>query len=319
MKKFYVFLVLMSFQRVSLGQVGPVDINDMITPVSPGFVLADEAPSSISRPTNPRGLVASILTLNRGGAIETSPYWLLPIEGRKNLTFLNYINNHFPIAQTLSISASSLRSETATYLSAGGRFHLVRFYGKNTITLYDRIVKMIEPRIGPNGNPLPLPTDAIEKARDSLNQVKPTFLIEVAGAWLGYSPANNFEQLGNARNGIWANISFRPDQTFNLIFLTRYINNKQQKTFSEKAEFFDFGGSLGLEKNKNFTVNGEFVFRRDLITDMNTQRIAVVANYKLIDQFYIVGSFGKNFGQVDNLISILGISLGLNNEPLNFE
>ncbi|MBD0254481.1 MAG: hypothetical protein ICV83_02080 [Cytophagales bacterium] len=318
MKKLYgiLFIFLLS-GKIAPAQNPNPSISDLQTPVSPGFVLADETPSSVNRPTNPRGLVASLLTLNRGGALEATPYWLLPIEQRKNLTFDKYTDNHFPVIQTFSLSATSLRSDTASYLSVGGRFHLVRFFNKTQVnSLRDSLIALLTPRLGPDGKPLPLDTRRIEEYRDSLGRVRPTLLVEVAGAWLGYSPANTFDQIGNARNGIWANIAYKPVQTFNLIGLARYINDRTRENFSQEAEFLDLGVSVGYEDNKNFTLNGEFVFRNNLLTDKGTHRLALVANYRIIEELYVVGSFGKNFGQVENLIALFGVNLGLSTKPI---
>ncbi|WP_224995945.1 hypothetical protein [Cesiribacter sp. SM1] len=318
-RKYIIFLVFVMIQGGVYGQTSEISINDLQTPTSPGFVLSDQTPSSVSRPTNPRSLVASLLTLQRGGALELSPYWLLPIQKRSDLTFSKYINNKLPIIQTLSISTTSFRSDTTSYLSVGARLHLFRIYNKEAEILNDRIVSLLTPKLDQNNQPLPLDLNAIEMARDSLNELKPVFLVEIAGAMLGYSPTNNLDQLSNARNGVWANFLWRPFQSLNVIGLTRYINNNNQKEFSQSAEYFDVGGSLGFESNKNFTINGEFIFRNDLMTNINTHRLAIIANYKIFDQLYITGSYGKNFGKVDNIIAVLGVSFAFANEPLKIE
>ncbi len=319
-KRYGIFFIFLLIHAISYGQDANPSISDLQTPVSPGFVLADQTPSSVNRPTNPRGLVASLLALNRGGALEATPYWLLPVKQRATLTFDKYIDNRFPILQTFSLSATSFKSETASYLSAGGRVHLVRGFDKPQVdNLKNALINLLTPELGPTGTLLPLDTKKIEEYRDSLGQVRPVLLVEVAGAWLGYSPTNTFAEIGSARNGVWANIAYKPTQAINLVGLARYIHNLHQANFSDKAEFLDFGASLGYEDNKNFTVNGEFVYRNNLLTEKGTHRLAIVGNYRIIDQMYVVGSFGKNFGEVENLIALFGVNLGLSTKPLKLK
>lgn len=309
---YFLFLIVASFS-----QEVKISISDLQTPSSPGFVLADQAPSSVNRPRNPGGLVASFLSLNNGGSLEASPFWLLPLKNRKALTFSKYVHNNFPVVQTFSISATSVISDTASYMSVGSKFHLLRFYKKDQIQkLENDLITELTPKKDAAGNFLPLDLVKIEQLQNELNQISPKILVEVAGAWLSYSPENSFDRFRQARNGIWANALYKPISALSIVGLTRYINNKKHENFSEKAEFLDFGISLGYENGINFSISGEFVHRRDLIVEENLSRLALVGNYKLSDELYITGSFGKNFDQVENIIAILGVSLGINSEPI---
>lgn len=290
-----------------------VSIADIQTPVSPGFILADQTPSSVNRPTDTKGFVGSLLSLNRGGAVEFAPYWLIRSKSRDNLSFTKMINTKIlPLRQTFSISATSFRSDTGSYLSLGGKVQLFRVYGENTTTLVNDLINLLSVK------PADLDLTKIEKLRDSLSRLKPTFVVELASAWLGYTQQNSFEQLGKARTGIWANIAWRLHQMANIILLGRYINNKSKGFLSQEAEYFDVGGSTGYEsKNNRFSINAEYIYRNNKILKKSNYRLSAVANYKIADQLYVVGSFGKNFGDLNNIIALFGINVGIKNKALS--
>lgn len=72
--------------------------------------------------------------------------------------------------------------------------------------------------------------------------------------------------------------------------------------------FFDFGGKLEFEF-KNISVAYEYIYRADDIT--NTFRSNGIVRYKVSDRLFFSGAFGKNFGEDNNLISLLGLNWGL--------
>jgi hypothetical protein len=291
-----------------------VSLTDLQTPVSPGFVLADQTPSSINRPTNPRGFVASLLSLNSGGALEVTPYWIIRSQKRDTLSYTNYIKKVVPFWQTLSISATSFKSDTGSYISAGIKTTLIRVYSKKMIKKVNSKVDTLEGLLG--NLPIDLDTAAISKTKKELKELdkRPVFVVEIAGAILGYSPNNGYEQLNRSRLGGWANIAYKPHDQINIIGLIRYINNKFQKGFSEDANLFDTGLSFGFEnKLQTLSVNSEYIHRNNFLTKTASHRLAIVANYKLTEQLYFVGSLGKNFDQVNNIIALFGINLGLSN------
>jgi hypothetical protein len=314
---FSVFIINTAYSQTDKN----VSISDLQTPVSPGLVLSDQTPSSVGRPTNPKALVASLLTLNKGGAIEFSPYWILPsklIKAREKLTYNDYLNTKVPIFQTLSISGATFKSDTGSYISAGGRVQLFRLFSKKAKQVNDNLDAELDNLLSERPGSLDL--SAIEKIRDSIATFRPVFVIELAGAWLGSSKQNSFDNIARSRTGFWLTANLKPYQGLNITLLGRYIDNKTQTMFTGDSNFLDFGGSLGYESgNNNFSLNGEYVYRDNKLTKETNHRVAVVANYRINNQIYVVGSFGKNFGNVENLISLLGINVGLNNQPIDLK
>ena len=77
----------------------------MTIPSSPGFVLLDKAPSSIDKPQNPKAFGISLLNLWQGGAVDFTPYWIIP--NHPKYTFEKDLNKIFPILQTFDISVAT--------------------------------------------------------------------------------------------------------------------------------------------------------------------------------------------------------------------
>lgn len=314
MKNFFLFLLVTFFVSYCVSVKGQT-ITDIQTPVSPGFVLADQTPSSVNRPSNTKSLVASFLSLNRGGALEVAPYWIIRSSSRDKLTYEDYIKTKVPFLQTLSFSITSFKSDTGSYLSAGFRFVPLKIYGSITRTAISTKVATLVGLL----STIPLDTAAISKARKELKEIdnRPILVVEIAAATLGYSPDNGYDRLNRSRTGIWANAAFKPSPSTNLIALIRYINNAQQERFSESSKMFDLGASFGIEnKQKTFSLNAEYVYRNNYLTEVKSHRVVAVANYKFTDQIYFVGSFGKNFAKVDNIVALFGINFGLSSNTL---
>ncbi len=308
----FCIIFLIYFSLPIRGQVNQVTITDLMTPVSPGFIISDQTPSSVNRPTNTKAFVASLLSLNNGGSLEAAPYWLINSKSRDRLSYKDYVKKISPVLQTFSISATSFKSDTGSFLSVGVRFFPIRIHKSE---LNDKIAEIESLLSVP---PLSFDTTAINKARRELKEIdkRPKFVIEIAGALLGYAPTNGYEQLKRSRSGGWANISYKP-KALSLTGLVRYINNKQQGSFSENSDILDLGFSLGGEnRKKNLSLNAELLFRKDYLLAQENHRFVVVANYKVLEQLYVVGSIGKNFSKVDNIIALLGINIGLSTKDL---
>ena len=72
-------------------------------------------------------------------------------------------------------------------------------------------------------------------------------------------------------------------------------------------DFYDIGGKVELEF-KRMSISYEFIKR--IADGENTHRSNGVLKYKISNEFYLTGAFGKNFGNNENLISLLGINWG---------
>ena len=92
--------------------------------------------------------------------------------------------------------------------------------------------------------------------------------------------------------------------------LGRYLSDGTTLKNNEyiSQNFYDFGGKLELEFKK-LSVAYEYIYRINDIS--NTFRSNGIVKYKISDQLYLTGAFGKNFGDNNNLISLLGLNWGL--------
>jgi len=284
-----------------------LQLNDLYIPESPGFVLADKAPSVISKPTNPKAFGMSILNMTQGGAVEASPYWFTP---KPNLTYEQYIQNKMPVLETFNLSLASYKADSTGLMNvtAGFRTQLFRVYSKQTIKdLINKKKEIIEILVNSIDS---IDTAAISKKKTDLNNIgkRGFFVVELAGALLGNSSTNSFNNIQTSKSGIWANIFWSPNKSIlDFAGLVRYswVSNSITKTTSDSS-FLDSGMSVHYQQ-QNFDLSFEYINRRDFALQKNTDRLALVANYKLNDLFVLVVSAGKNFGDSNNIIATTGI------------
>jgi len=120
-----------------------INFQNLETPSSPGFILLDQAPSSIERPTTPQGFGVSLLGFfqGTGGAIEFAPFWLTT---HPKLTAERMYKNKFPVLYNFSVSAATIKSDSSNYFSGGLRTRLFQTYSKNNIEKLDTTKKQLE-------------------------------------------------------------------------------------------------------------------------------------------------------------------------------
>jgi hypothetical protein len=303
-----ILIVIAVFSLNTFGQKSELKINDIQTPVSPGFILMDQAPASVDIPTNPKALVLSLLNLKNGGAIEISPYWLIK-KLTDELTFDAYIKNISPIAQTFSLSVATAKTDKdVTNVSAGFRFTPLRGYRKSLQQKVDSLIIEL-------ANLANLARITTLRNEIIAEKQKPAFIVQIAGATAGQSKTNSFDDFTGNKNGIWANAKWNATDNFGLTILGRIIKNKNNLLATDNASFADLGFSLNYEMN-NFQLSGEGVFRKDNQLNSSSQRLVLVGNYRVKENIYIVGSFGKNFKKVDNIIALFGINIGLSKDTV---
>lgn len=118
------------------------------------------------------------------------------------------------------------------------------------------------------------------------------------GAWLTVNYSQILETNGNDKNYL------------NIYALGRYLSDgtKMENNKYVLQNFYDFGGKLELEF-KNISIAYEYIYR---INDKkSTFRSNGILKYKISDQVFLNGAFGKNFGYNNNLISLLGLNWGI--------
>ncbi|MBK9333083.1 MAG: hypothetical protein IPM96_11920 [Ignavibacteria bacterium] len=280
------------------------------TPSSPGFILLDEAPASIERPTTPQGFGLSIIGFfqGTGGAMEFAPYWLT---SHPMLTAEKMTSDNFPVLYNLSVSVTSVKAEDNNYLTGGFRTRVYQSYGKAQSEKLRSIKKEIENEL--SESPEDLDLKKIEELRKEYVGVteKPVFNIDIAGAVGGGSVSNSFDDLKFNRWAAWLTLNFRPGgDDFYFTVLSRYLNNKNFEDYTVKADLADVGARLNYDIDR-FCLSLEYIQRLDMTESIyNDNRAAVIGSYKFSDNLYITSTFGKNFSGVNNIIALAGINFG---------
>lgn len=108
------------------------------------------------------------------------------------------------------------------------------------------------------------------------------------------------------------NLNKENTQYLNFYVAGRYISDGLNQDDSQtyfKENSLDVGGKLELEL-KAFSIGYEFIIRNNNLN--NTYWSVGNLRYKIYENLYLVGAYGKNFGEGRNLISLLGINWGIN-------
>lgn len=323
MKKLFGCLFFLSNVAFAQEKTFSAAISDLYIPDNPGFILSDKAPTSVDRPSNPRAFGIGLLNLRNGGALDVTPFWLM---NNPKFTFDKWISNKFPFIETFNISAATFKEDSASFLSVGFRSQLLRIYSKNTLTeianAKKEIVKLLTPRLDSNDDPIDLTyADSVAafKKLDEISEIKKKgfFTIEIAGAILGSSSNSSFKKLASERSGLWANLRWSPSIIpLNFTGVARYswANNTSPKA-GRDSSFLDLGLALNYDLRR-LSLSAEYVYRKDFSVNTNYARFSFVGNYALLENIVLVASVGKNFSNVEDIITVVGVKLALSRSKL---
>jgi hypothetical protein len=144
------------------------------------------------------------------------------------------------------------------------------------------------------------------------------FAIDGAIGYNNFFLNNSFSNSHFGRFGAWLTLNYsqvldkqnKDKSYFNFYALGRYLSDGTTITNNEYViqNFYDFGGKLEFEFKK-VSVAYEYIYRVN--DNTNTFRSNGLVKYKISDQLFLTGAFGKNFGDNNNLISLLGLNWGL--------
>ena len=308
MKRYLItFLVIIAISISAYSQAQKVD--ELNIPSSPAFVLLDESPANIEKPSNPKAVAFSLINLWEGnGAVEFTPYWLYD---HQTYTFNNDVRNKVPFWQTFAISAATTKKGDTTNLSAGFRVQVFRQYADEAAILADRAAIAAQ-------LVLPVPDEVkINKLVETLNQkrTKIKWNIELAGAYSGLGTSE--QKLTGNKAGIWLNIRHTPkDFPIDLVALFRYSKTFTTDNTIPDSSFIDYGMSLSKQGDE-FDLQFEYVNRRDVTLHQSYDRLAFIVNYRISKGIIAVASFGKNFDEVENVFTAFGVKIGLSRQPIN--
>lgn len=156
----------------------------------------------------------------------------------------------------------------------------------------------------------------------------PLLSLDVAAAYNHIFQDESFSKNQSGRVGTWATLKFsKPfDKTYtsfvNGYLFTRYLKDnyyfdKDLQLYS-KMNFIDYGARIQVEFKK-FSLSYEFI-KRD--GDLSDERSVGLITYKINENLYLNGGFGKNFEGINgSSFTLLGIAWGINpnNQSLDWK
>jgi len=171
-----------------------------------------------------------------------------------------------------------------------------------------------------------------QKRLEKLMAIKPVFQVDIAGAGSWAYKDNTLKNDHRYRTGIWTTMELSVPLSnakdiekmlenknyLNLYGTLRYINEDSTTDFKNfnQQKLLDFGGRLEVEFDK-FSLSFESIHRINQSNkDLNTDRNVGIIQYKVNDQLYLSGTFGKNFGTVRNVIALFGLNWGFGKQSL---
>jgi len=155
---------------------------------------------------------------------------------------------------------------------------------------------------------------------------KPVLALDFAGAGSWSFEDNTYSTVLSNRAGVWLTLNFAQSMNkkenrakndyFNIYLTCRLLNDNN--VLSEdgsltSSTILDSGGRIELELDK-FSISYEYLYRNDLNTIFSTFRSSGLIKYRASEQLLVTAAFGKNFGDLNNAITQIGISWGINNK-----
>ncbi len=167
--------------------------------------------------------------------------------------------------------------------------------------------------------------DEVKSINDIINR-KPLFSWDIATAYALYGIGDSVWQSG--RYSAWTTMStyiplvFDEENSyknyFNLNISVRYtLDNyyKNEKSEIVKNNSLDIGGKAALEFNA-LSIGIESLYRYNNNVANSQNRTVGIINYKVGDNLYVQGAFGKNFNVPDKLVVFFGIKWGFGSETI---
>lgn len=175
--------------------------------------------------------------------------------------------------------------------------------------------------------------DADEDVQKNMKSLKelPLFQLDGAFAYSEAIPGNKYENNRFNRSGFWFNASLNAfsidkeklEDNLSILGTLRFIRDNAlvENTLDEfkKNKAFDYGFKAEYTV-KDFSISIEYLKREySGNSALNSERTVGVLEYKLNDNLYFTGTYGKNFGQENNLFTLFGINYGFGKSSLKTE
>lgn len=156
---------------------------------------------------------------------------------------------------------------------------------------------------------------------------KPLFQLDAAYATSVAFTNNTYANRRFNRSGVWLTatfqgLSFKKDRSDNLalMLLGRLIWDNALKDTAknvfQETTGYDLGARLDYTVGK-FNLSVEHLNRIYSDKSLNTNRTVAIIQYKLNTNLYLMGTFGQNFGNFNNVFTLLGINWGFGSSPLS--
>ncbi len=355
------FLLLSLF--CSAQRDSTLSLQSLDMPSSPAFILLDQAPTCIERPSNGKafllGIVNSLVDnqgLPKNYSVEITPFWYFKHPRLNALKFMGYDKQKgkqqvFSGLRMTSLSAAYLQiQDTATLYRAdnfsfGLRSTIFTVKSKKDIEAiikankqhikYLRSLNVLMAERGINDSLYDVNkkeykrklTELLEeRVNDSIftNNVfpellsrKPVFSVSVALAYNTFFTSASYDSSHFGRMGGWITMNYskplnkeNSGNYINIYAVGRYLSDGTARMLGEffTQELLDLGWKFELEFRK-LAISYEYLYRKSDIAE--TYRSSGNVRFRVSDQLILNGSFGKNFGHEQNLITLLGLQWGL--------
>jgi len=284
-------------------------------------------------------------------AMEFSPYWFTKHTSDNIHQYLSVGGEYYfsGIWRRLSVSITSVYNDSTSgsllkntnYISAGLRTNVFTYRTKTDNEIIERLItekiarlKAVykEEGIGadPDDDLADLKKDtAYQAVADSIKQMlqTPAIQLDVAAAYSEAFADNNYAASRFNRAAAWATLTIAPSilssaKGGNLAILgVARIMDDNALTDTVKNVFtqttcFDWGVSLNYTFH-NMSVSAEHLDRKyNGNSALNSQRTVLVIQYKVSNSLYVTGTYGKNFGNVQNLFALLGLNFGFGSSSI---
>lgn len=171
-----------------------------------------------------------------------------------------------------------------------------------------------------------------ETALQDLMAVRPALQFDLAFANAWSFRDNSYSNSHRYRTGVWGIVSYSQPLAntrdisrlaanknyLNLHALARYTveDSTTNHLAFTRGKLLDLGARLELEIDR-FSISLESVARLNQTNSgLNTGRHVGILQYRFSDNLFLFGTFGKNFGDRDNVSALLGINLGLGRQQV---
>jgi len=168
-------------------------------------------------------------------------------------------------------------------------------------------------------------TDTISKSQDNIfidslrnvNKYRVGWKLETSFAISGDFKNDSTSNGEWSKLGLWVTPAYTLEGNIDLIGVLRYFGNFEANKITN-GEYY--AGARVLYKNGDFGVSFETLSKMQN-KGKPSFRYALNLDYKLYDNVYITGTFGKNFDGSNiegngNLITLLGINFGMGKNPV---